>query len=162
MNPSRDIELLFKKYYRQLCIYAMHFVHEVTAAEDIVQDAFLGLWQKRNEIRDVRAYLFASVRNRSITRVRKLQITSTGEVPEILSEEILEADTEREAQVWAALDTLSPKRRQAFLMSRRDGMTYEEIAACMGVSLHTVRNHIAKATKRLKLFLENSSFDKNE
>lgn len=158
MNPSRDIELLFKKYYRQLCIYAMHFVHEVTAAEDIVQDAFLGLWQKRNEIRDVRAYLFASVRNRSITRVRKLQITSTGEVPEILSEEILEADTEREAQVWAALDTLSPKRRQAFLMSRRDGMTYEEIAACMGVSLHTVRNHIAKATKRLKLFLENSSF----
>lgn len=158
MNPSRDIELLFKKYYRQLCIYAMHFVHEVTAAEDIVQDAFLGLWQKRNEIRDVRAYLFASVRNRSITRVRKLQITSTGEVPEILSEEILEADTEREAQVWTALDTLSPKRRQAFLMSRRDGMTYEEIAACMGVSLHTVRNHIAKATKRLKLFLENSSF----
>lgn len=157
MNPSRDIELLFKKYYRQLCIYAMHFVHEVTAAEDIVQDAFLGLWQKRNEIQDVRAYLFASVRNRSITRVRKLQITSTGEVPEILSEEILEADTEREAQVWAALDTLSPKRRQAFLMSRRDGMTYEEIAACMGVSLHTVRNHIAKATKRLKLFLENSS-----
>ena len=154
MKSSRDIELLFKKYYRQLCIYAMHFVHEVTAAEDIVQDAFLGLWQKRNEIRDVRAYLFASVRNRCITHIRKLQITSTGDVPEILSEENLEAETEREARVWAALDTLSEKRRQAFLMSKRDGMTYEEIAARMGVSVHTVRNHIAKATKKIKAILD--------
>lgn len=154
MNPSRDIELLFKKYYRQLCIYAIHFVHEVTAAEDIVQDAFVGLWQKQDEIRDVRAYLFASVRNRCITHIRKLQISSAGDVPEILSEENMEAETEREARVWAALDTLSEKRRQAFLMSKRDGMTYEEIAARMGVSVHTIRNHIAKATKKIKAILD--------
>lgn len=145
----KNIDQCFKMYFRQLCIYALHFVEDAGAAEDIVQDAFVALWQRKDEVRDFKSYLYASVRNRCITFLRMLSPGIT-DIPDDISVDDLEERSEIEARLWTAIDTLPERRRQVLLMSKRDGMKYEDIAYLLGISVHTVRNHIAKALETLR------------
>ena len=66
-----SIDHYFKQYYRPLCLYALHFVEDADLAEDIVQDAFVALWEGHREVRDIRSYLYASVRNGCLTCLRR-------------------------------------------------------------------------------------------
>lgn len=148
MSTVKDIEHSFKLYYRQLCIYALHFTEDAGAAEDIVQEAFVGLWQRKDEVRDVKPYLYASVRNRCISYLNRQQ--GADELPEDIPSEDLEDRSEMEARLWSAIDSLPERRRQVLLMSKRDGIKYEDIAYMLGISVHTVRNHISKALQALR------------
>lgn len=68
-----DITLMFKYYYRSLCLYAIHFVLDISLAEDIVQGCFVNFIEKQITVRDisnVRSYLFTSVRNECIKYLR--------------------------------------------------------------------------------------------
>lgn len=56
----------------------------------------------------------------------------------------------KEARIWSAIDRLPAKRRRIFLMSRRDGMKYSEIAQSLGLSENTVRNQISKALEDIR------------
>lgn len=69
-------------------------------------------------------------------------------IPEISEENI---DTSvRDARIWKAIDNLPEKCREVFLMSKRDGLTNEEIAEEMGISVKTVKNQMTKAFSRLR------------
>ena len=149
MGTVKDIENSFKLYYRQLCIYALHFTEDVGAVEDIVQEAFVGLWQRKDEVRDIKPYLYASVRNKCISYLKK-QPGGADVLPEDIPSEDLEDRSEIEARLWSAIDSLPERRRQVLLMSKRDGMKYEDIAYMLGISVHTVRNHISKALEALR------------
>ena len=148
MGNVKDIEHSFKLYYRQLCIYALHFTEDLGAVEDIVQDAFVGLWQKEDEVRDVKPYLYASVRNKCISYLKRQR--GADELPEDIPSEDLEDRSEMEARLWSAIDSLPERRRQVLLMSKRDGMKYEDIAYMLGISVNTVRNQISKALQALR------------
>lgn len=148
-----SFQSIFRQYYRQLCIYALHFVENAGAAEDIVQDAFVGLWQRKDEVRDVKPYLYASVRNGCLTFLKKQRQGAEGlsaSMLDDLPDEGLEDRSEIEARMWSAIDSLPERRRQVLLMSKRDGMKYEDIAYHLGISVHTVRNHISKALEGLR------------
>ena len=147
MGTIKDIEHSFKLYYRQLCIFALHFTEDSGAAEDIVQEAFVGLWQRKDEVRDVKPYLYASVRNKCISYLKR---AGEDELPEDIPSEDLEDRSEMEARLWSAIDSLPERRRQVLLMSKRDGMKYEDIAYMLGISVNTVRNHISKALQALR------------
>lgn len=57
----------FRYYYRPLCMYALHYIKDVDSAEDIVQDCFAEVWERKDDLEDVeniRAYLYTMVRNR--------------------------------------------------------------------------------------------------
>jgi RNA polymerase sigma-70 factor (ECF subfamily) len=149
MGTVKDIEHSFRLYYRQLCLYGLHFTDNLEAVEDIVQEAFVGLWQRKDEVRDVKPYLYASVRNKCISYLKK-QHGGTEAVPEDIPSEELEDRSEVEARLWSAIDSLPDRRRQVLLMSKRDGMKYEDIAYMLGISVHTVRNHISKALEALR------------
>lgn len=151
-----DIEHQIKKYYKHLCIYALHFVPDTAAVEDLVLEVFVDIWKSQAEVRDVKAYLFASVRNRCMNYLRKQSLSRVGIDPEELVVEEPEDSAEAEARIWSVLDALPDRMRKAFLLSKRDGMRYEDIAVRLGISVHTVRNHIAKATKRIQRVLEKS------
>ena len=56
----------------------------------------------------------------------------------------------KEARIWSSIDRLPAKRRRIFLMSRRDGMKYSEIAQSLGLSENTVRNQISKALEAIR------------
>lgn len=144
-----DIELLFRRYYRQLCLFALHFTGEAEAAEDIVQDAFVALWERSPEVRDPKSYLFTSVRNACLSWLRQRNNVADT-LLETIPEEDLESLADEEARLWSAIDALPRKRRQIFLLAKRDGFKYEEIAARLGISVHTVRNQMSKALAALK------------
>lgn len=151
-----DIELLFKYYYRPLCLYATHFVENVDDAEDIVQDCYLKFWEKQQEntvISDEKSYLFKAVRNTCLN-FRKKQVPWETELEladlELCDEETLQNNATTEAKLWTAIDALPHKCRMIFLMNKRDNMKYQEIADKLGLSVKTIENQIGKAYKILR------------
>ena len=150
-------DILFKRYYRQLCLYAAHYLKgDIAASEDIVQDCFVKLWQQeaKRDITDKRAFLYSTVRNACIDTLRRQHPEMTNIDPSDLEESISDEEaidrSEQEAKVWETIDALPDRCREVFLMAKRDGMTYNEIAEALNISVKTVEHQISKALKKLR------------
>lgn len=155
---------MFRLYYRPLCVYALHYLKDKDLIEDLVQEAFTAYWMKQaasDGIDSPRAYLYTAVRNRCIDAIRRrrrqdVELESVGEDILPVEDDVAISDEEaadnslREARIWSAIDRLPAKRRRIFLMSRRDGMKYSEIAQSLGLSENTVRNQISKALEAIR------------
>ena len=148
---------LFKYNYRPLCLYALHYVQDVDLAEDIVQDSYASLWEKLQEgvhVLNLKSYLYMMVRNRCLDHLRKKGLPTESLKPYdtygIIDDDDAQERSQTEARLWTAIDSLPEKCREVFIMSKRDGLKYEEIAEEMGLSVNTVRNQISKALKVLK------------
>ena len=161
MEEKKDIELLFRQHYRPLCLFALHLVNDMASAEDIVMDCYLKLWNKwqKEEIKHLKSYLYIAVRNacydhnQAINNNPNISIENEAKAIDNLQSEDLSLAEEQaniEANVWTTLDSLPPKCREIFLMSKRDGMSYMEIAEELHLSVKTVEAQITKAYKRLR------------
>ena len=135
----------------------MHYLDNPDAAEDVVQECFATLWEKINSgtaVINRKAYLYMAVRNRCLDQLRKKGLQTEQLKPYdtygIIDEDDLQERSEIEARLWTAIDFLPEKCREIFLLSKRDGLKYEEIAIELGISENTVRNQISKALKILK------------
>lgn len=149
-----EFERNFKKWYKPLCLFALRYTGQVDDAEDIVQQAFADVWDKNRTgtiITNLKAYLFQTVRNRSL-----LFISHSNQTVELLpeiddfSEEEQIHCAERDTRLWEAIDKLPPKRKRIFLLSKRDGLKYQEIAEQLQLSVKTVENQMGKALKTLR------------
>lgn len=146
----------YHSYYRQLCLHALHFMDDVDEAEDVVQETFVNLWDKREQletIKSVKAYLYTAVRNNCLTRIRDAKpTTSLDKLPdeEFLTEDEQMERAEMEARIWKMIDELPERRREIFLMAKRDGMRYKDIAQQTGLTVKTVENHVLRAMQSLR------------
>lgn len=149
----KGFEFTFKLYYRPLCLYALHYVHDIDNAEDIVQDCFVAMIERGggDDISNVRSYLYMAVRNRCLNHLRDAheELSAKDVEGDISDEEAAEASL-HEAQLWTAIDSLPEKCREVFLMSKQRGLKYREIAQELGISEKTVENQISKALKVLR------------
>ena len=135
-----------------LGMYALRIVGSAEDAEDLVEDAFMRVWQDIDrgvDIGNFKAFMYRTVRNRCISFLRQsVSVADMAEVPEVDAEAV---DTsERDAAIWKAIDALPEKCREIFLMSKRDGMSNEEIASALDISIKTVKNQMTKAFSRLR------------
>lgn len=149
---ARDFERIYRKLYMPLCMYALRMTENLTLAHDTVQGVFTRVWDMVRdgyEIDSIQAYMYRAVRNSALAELRsESHYQPLPEDAEETTED--EIDTaERDARLWEAIESMPPRRREIFLMSRRDGMTYTEIADELGLSVKTVENQIAKATATL-------------
>lgn len=147
-----EFELQFKSLYLPLGMYALRLVNDIDQAEDIVQEAFLKSWnriEQGEEIGNFKRWMYRCVRNECISFIRSCKETvGIEEIPEAGDEAI---DTsERDARIWRAVDDLPDKCREIFLMSKRDGMSGDEIASELGISIKTVKNQMTKALARMR------------
>lgn len=146
----------YHTYYRQLCLHALHFMGDTNEAEDIVQETFVSFWDKRGQlesIKSVKAYLYTAVRNNCLTKIRDAKPTTSLEElpnPDELSEEEQMERAEMEARIWKMIDELPERRREIFLMAKRDGMRYKDIAKQTGLTVKTVENHVLRAMQSLR------------
>lgn len=152
---AKEFEYHFRCLYRPLSMYALRYTENLDDAEDIVQQAFSDVWEKLTEgadIQNLKAYMYQAVRNRSLTLVanRPEQCANETADMEDETEEERILRSERDARLWTAIDRLPAKRKRIFLLSKRDGLTYPEIADELNLSVKTVEHQISKALKTLR------------
>lgn len=151
-------QALFKATYPALCRYATGFTGDATVAQDLVQDAFLRIWNRRATLdpaRSLQALLYVTVRNlalnheRTTAKRQTLLTTMDAPAPSPEPDAAVAADLLRERlQGW--IREMPARRREAFQLSRFDGLSYEEIAGVMGLSVRTVEQHIRLALQHLR------------
>ncbi len=149
---SREFESLFRKLYLPLGMYALRIVDDADVAEDMVQDAFTKAWtfiDEGGKILNFSSFMYRSVHNVCLSYLRgKEEMLGEDSIPEVDEDDI---DTSlRDAKIWKAIDNLPAKCREIFLMSKRDGLTNQEIAEELGISIKTVKNQMTKAFSRLR------------
>lgn len=155
-NNRQQFEQLFTTYYVELVVYLCKVVKEVSVAEDIVQEMFCDLWDKRATYRihsNVRAFLFRSARNAAINylvRVKKLTVELSREMEnEMVFKEDQEA-IERDRKLYALIENLPEKRRQIFKMCFFEGIPYQEVADRLNISVNTVKTQMGRALADLR------------
>ena len=158
---SDALDALFRRYYVDLCRIANRFVRNETEAEDIVQEFFASLWEKRaslSELDSVGPYLRRAVRNRSLNylRDRKRIPIDDGEVPETVpaapAAQTLET-AELGARIHRAINQLPERCRLVFTMSKVEEMSHREIAQSLDISTKTVENQMTRAYRYLRQWL---------
>ena len=154
MTRTKDIEELFRLYYRPLCLYAAKYLPDTGMAEDVVQESFIAFWDKVKEGKKpgaVKPYLYRIVHNKCLDALKGMPDYERWQGMEM---DAVDEDTESRsflwARLWTAIGKLPEKRREIFLMNKRDGMTYSEIASQLGISENTVHAQITKALKALR------------
>lgn len=161
---NRALKDIFDKNYSPLCNYANAIVKDKHMAEDIVQTVFIQLWENEKifQLETPEAYLLKCVRNKSINHLKRPQRKK-----EILMEVLPDIEKEEkrsldEEEVIGLLhffaDKLPPKMRQVFLMSRQQGMSYQEIAQDLDVSIKTIENQMGSALKKLRILLQKHQY----
>ncbi|MDX1548165.1 MAG: RNA polymerase sigma-70 factor [Rhodothermales bacterium] len=157
-SDQRAFSELFRAMHTTLLRYAWRFTGEQEAARDIVQDAFLKLWQIREEVdpsRSLKALLYTMVRNLALNHVRAAQYTNDT-LPEYdLHDRAPGADQQVEAamldeRLRRFIHEMPDRRREAFMLSRFEGLSHEEIAQVMSLTPRTVNTHIVLALKDLR------------
>lgn len=167
-NPQKGCELLFRRYYTNLCNHAIRFVHSDEVAEDIVSEVFAAFWQSRTfEIitTSYRAYLYKAVRNRSynylkwdLNRTSPLETAVTPFVAQALNPCDALLYSELHQQVERIVQEMPPQCRKAYLLKRVEGKTLEEIATELQITPKSVEALITRAIARLRNGLKDSWF----
>jgi len=151
---------IFSAYYKDLVFFAYSYTHELPDAEDIVQDTFIKLWEdheKLNVTVSLKSLLLKTIQNKCIDWHRHKKIINNHSTYIIDNSPLYEYDTvnyvlrsELEGRINKAIANLPDKFKEAFEMSRFEGLKYEEIAVKLNVSLRTVEVRISKALDLLR------------
>lgn len=158
-NAFKD---LFAQEYSKLCRYALTFLQDSHQAEDVVQETFIRIWERKRDMvssPEIRFYLVTAVRNNCISALRKLrsqhiQFTEVTPEPEpephITALQLHEQADEQSRRIAAALDKLPPKCREVFLLIKMQGFSYKQAAETLGISVKTIENQMGKAIRVLR------------
>ncbi len=156
----KAFEDFFRGNYSEIVRYSHRFVRDKLAAEEIAQEVFMYIWEKRKTINiqnSLASYLYSATKNRSINYLR-LELPKQQAQYDISEMEIgfhaESNDGDRketiEKMVKTAIDALPKKCKEIFLLSRTGGLTYEEIAEELDLSKKTVENQMGIALKKLR------------
>ena len=128
-------------------------------AQDVVQDVFMNFWRKRESLNidlKVKSYLFTAVRNKALEVLRHKKMKENHH-DSVRINELLRYDIEDEAEKYVRLEKihtaiggLPTKCREVFSLSKLNGLSYNEIADHLGISVKTVENQIVRALKLLR------------
>lgn len=144
---------LFYEFYAPLVLYARKYVTDPDAAEDIVQEFFCRLWEERENltrIKAFKAYLYTSVRNRSLNYLRDKHSVSIEDYKFSSGDDFLNDMMEEEiySRLYQAVSHLPEKCRQVFML-KLEGKSNQEIADVLQVTEETVRSQLRRGRELL-------------
>jgi RNA polymerase sigma-70 factor, ECF subfamily len=156
-------ERLFKTHFKSLYAYALTIVKNEMVAEEMVQNVFFKIWEKKaglNLQTPALAYLYKSVYHESLNYLKhqKVKVAYQSHTAYQLKNQTDQASkkvllSELEQQINKALSELPEQCRTIFQMSRFEELKYQEIADQLGLSIKTVENQMGKALKLMRLKL---------
>ncbi|WP_036385830.1 RNA polymerase sigma factor [Muricauda sp. MAR_2010_75] len=156
LNNGKEIayEYLVDTYGNRMYAYALTLVKNPPLAKDIVQNVFLNTWKFRKKLSskyDIKNFLFRSVHNEFINQYQKdkAQMLLQYKYVETLNQIVEESDENTIVQmikiVYQEIEKLPPKCKEVFCLSKKEGLTNNEISLHLGISLKTVEAQITKA-----------------
>jgi len=154
MGDPKAYTYLVNTYHHKLCVYAYSFTHDHNLAEDIVQNVFMRIWNKRKNLKDefaITSFLYKSVYNEFIDQYRSQKTVYPLEKKYIDAlNTIVENEDDHSLEriiklVKQEIQNLPPKCKEIFLLSKEEGLTNIEIAEYKNVSIKSVEAHITKA-----------------
>jgi RNA polymerase sigma-70 factor (ECF subfamily) len=165
-GDQKALELLFSIYFIRLNDFARNVVRDDVISQDIVQDVFVKVWEKRSEIEciNLEAFLFRLVRNRCIDYIKHLQVENNrmhkiqvlskyeeiyridfvGDEPYVLIEQELKQKIENTIQ------SLPERCREVFILSRINGLKNREIAEKININIKNVERHLNRAMQAFR------------
>jgi RNA polymerase sigma-70 factor (family 1) len=159
-NDQLAYKELFTGLYNYLFTFARGLVHEKEAAEEIVSDVFIMVWEKRKDlerIENLKVYLYVSTRNMAFNYLEKEKRSATDSLdgaPANLTSVYLDPEqllitADMIALIQKAIAHLPPKCRMIFKLAKEDGLKYREVAEVLNISIKTVENQLAIALHKI-------------
>ncbi len=151
-------QILYEKYYQLLFNFSKRFVIESFIADDIVQDVFIKIWEKRKGLRiseDIKSYLFSAVKNTSLNYLKseqkRAQHTNIHSIQNqtIINQSEIELEEFRN-YLLDCIYKLPPRCLEVFKKSRFDGLKQDKIADSLNITKKTVKAQVGKALRLIK------------
>lgn len=157
-------DTLYWKYHAAIYANALRLLKKPAIAEDIVQEVFIALWEKRHSLRtdkSVAGWLFVISYNKSISELRhNLKVDTEKSSAEKLFSKESQTEEIKNAQ-WEVLEKgieqLSPQKKKVVELCKLQGKTYEQTALELGISKHTVKEYLSDAMAILKNYVSKHS-----
>jgi len=150
---------LYDKYHHGLYRKTFQLLHSPSATEDIIQETFITLWEKRKEIdiaRPLGPWLFTITFNRAINHLKK-ELREKSKATAASLQPVIDNDFLTVEKQWKLLETaisqLSPQKRRVFELCKMEGRTYEETSRLMGISRHTVKEYLGEVMYILREYI---------
>ncbi len=154
------IKMMFDKYYRSLCVYALKYVPTLEDAEDIVQNVFVTFWENKKGGQfegSLRAYLFGAVAKASLKLLDKYNRFKFDDIEEhvnLFLEEIAFYEDEElnilKEKIEFEIIQLPEKSREVFKAVVLENLTYKQVAERYHISVNTVKTHYSNALRQLR------------
>jgi RNA polymerase sigma-70 factor (ECF subfamily) len=158
-------EYVFRKYYGALCNFAGKYIRDLDMAEEVVQELFYKLWEKRDKLNinvSLKSYLYRSVYNGCLQYLNHRTIEIKYEdyyrkQDKEYNDDALEALKMQELNeiINNTLDSMPERCRKIFLLNRFEGLKYREIAEKLSLSIKTIEANMGKALKLFRRNLKN-------
>jgi RNA polymerase sigma-70 factor (ECF subfamily) len=162
-NSDFSFDSLFKEYYDRLVYFSFKLVNNRDQARDIVQEAFIKYWQKRDALVvskiAVKNFLYSTVRNESLNCIRHTKVVDnyallTGDrepeerpvIDAIITAEVI-------SEIHSAIQSLPVNYRQVSILGYLEGKKNQEIAEELDLSINTVKKQKQRALQLLRLKL---------
>lgn len=164
-DDEKALKELFDMYFGKLVETAMYYVNDHSAAQEIVSDVFIKLWNNRSNLEkiiNINSYLFTAIKRQSLNYIRdnnkKLHLSLDESdhdiIVELNSPEEMLLSKEFVEILNHAVQELPSKCRLVYSLVKDDGMKYIEVAETLNISIKTVEMHVGKALKRIKIAME--------
>lgn len=156
---------LYLEYYKKLCFHAFKIINRKDIAEEVVQDVFVKIWEKRESLNlpdNISSYLYRAVLNESLNYLKKQKRNAYDENGiknlENLSNchEMEIVQNEMRKEIRQAIKKLPDKTRRVFIMSRKLELSYQDIADRLNITVKGVEYHICNALKLLRKDLDST------
>jgi RNA polymerase sigma-70 factor (ECF subfamily) len=154
---------LYAKYKERLIFFCNRFLKGEVAPEDIIQDIFIQVWENRHDLNpdlSFSGYIHTLARNRILNIFRQMDVHT--KFAQHISNRQQDVSHQTEDDIAAtdytqllnqALESLTPKQREVFTLSRTIGLSYKEISEKLKISVPTVQEHASIALKKIKEYL---------
>jgi len=158
-DGEKAMEIIYSDYYNYLCHATYKILNDSVSTEDIVQDVLMEIWKKKDTLNitiSLKAYMRRASINKALNylRSKRMQFEDDDKYTETFiatddSHQALEY-SEFSDMIDGSIESLPEKCRLVFSLSRFEGMTYQQIADKLEISIKTVENQISKALKILR------------
>lgn len=156
-SNEKAFHVLYQQHFAKVYAMSLHYMPDAFRAQDMVQEVFGRVWQRRHELPNIRhfeSWVITVTRNLLINELRKIY------PPGWQPQDTEDADPQKKLEyrelenlLKQAIGKLSARQQEVYRLSRVEGFSHKEIALQLGISIDVSREHLSKALRNIRTFL---------